>query len=100
MSGTRDKVVGMTFFNNWEGLVERHLQALLPCPHMTKGTHVPEQTGFRGTLREGCQMQSEAPPKERETEESDQTLQATSLGIGKDRQRSELGFVTGTDGSC
>lgn len=45
-------------------------------------------------------MQAEAPPKERETEESNQTLQATSLGIGKDRQRSELGFVTGTDGSC
>lgn len=32
--------------------------------------------------------------------EFDHTIQATGLGMRKDRKRPELGFVTGTTGSC
>lgn len=48
-------------------------------------------------MREGLTRYNQKHQPKRETEESNQTLQATGLGMGKDRQRSELGLVTGTD---
>lgn len=42
-------------------------------------------------------MQPEAPTKLQKPEKSNRTLQTVGLGMGPDRQRSELGLLTGTN---
>lgn len=96
--GIRGRAAGTTFLMAGRGRLRGVASSPSPPPH-DRGSPLARNRMYGRSVKEGlvgCN-QKHQPNWGEKTEESNHTVQATSLGMGPDRQRSELGLITGAN---